>query len=172
MKRLVYYSLIAGVIVIGYLFANSLANILAANAMPVPQETLHQERIYAYRDWQSIGVQLHANETVEIRAQGEWLYTPGDYHGPAGHPRYPAPSFYPIADVPGGVLIGKVGETGTPFVIGDYTTVADYMWEARAAADPVGFLYLRINDDILSDNRGSVAVAVTVNQVGEYASGQ
>ena len=167
MKRLIYYCIVGGVMLIGYLFANSLAGILVARATPVRQEALHQERIYAYRDWQSIGVQLHANETVEIRAQGEWLYTPGEYHGPAGHPRYPAPSFYPIADVPGGVLIGKVGETGTPFVVGDYTTVADYLWQERGATEPGGLLYLRINDDILSDNKGAVAIQVTVLESAE-----
>lgn len=164
MKRLIDYSVISGVVVIGYLLATTLAGVLAVNALPVAQETLHQQKIYAYRDWQSVGVQLHANETAEIRATGEWLYTPGESHGPAGHPRYPAPHFYPVADVPGGVLIGKIGESGAPFVVGHYTIVSNSRGQARAEEPAGGLLYLRINDDILSDNKGSVVVDVTVRQ--------
>lgn len=165
MKRLIYYSIVVGVVVIGYLLANTLAGILAANATPVAQETLHQQKIYAYRDWQSIGVQVHEDEMVEIRAEGEWLYTPGEYHGPEGHPRYPAPSFYPVSDVPGGVLIGKIGEAGAPFVVGNRTVISAYDWRSGSAHQAGDFLYLRINDDILSDNKGAVVVAVTVNKV-------
>lgn len=158
MKRLIYYSMVVGIVVVCYLLADSLAGVLAVNTLPVAQDTLHQQKIYAYRDWQSVGVQVHANEAVAIRAEGEWLYTPGEYHGPEGHPRYPAPSFYPIAGVPGGILIGKIGETGTPFVVGSYTEqpVRDLPED--------GLLYLRINDDLLSDNKGSVVIDITVNE--------
>ncbi|MEZ4725658.1 MAG: hypothetical protein R3E79_00830 [Caldilineaceae bacterium] len=161
MKRLIYYSIVVGVVVIGYLLADSLAAILAANAVPVAQDTLHQQKIYAYRDWQSVGVQVHPGETVEIQAEGEWLYTPGDYHGPKGHPRYAAPNFYPIANVPSGILIGRIGETGEPFPVGSHT------WYATRGNQEQGPLYLRINDDILSDNKGAVVVDVTVTQVAE-----
>lgn len=169
MKRLISYTILASLLVIGYLLANTLASVLAANALPVAQETLHQQKIYAYREWQSVGVQVHEDEAVVIEASGEWLYTPGDYHGPAGHPRYPAPDFYPIPGAPGGILIGKIGATGTPFIVGDGTTVSAYAWQARDGLQISGFLYLRINDDILSDNKGAVVVAVTVNKaVDEY----
>ena len=169
MKRLISYTILASLVVIGYLLADTLAGLLAANALPVAQETLHQQKIYAYRDWQSVGVQVHEDEVVELQASGAWLYTPGDYHGPEGHPRYPAPDFYPIAGVPGGILIGKIGETGTPFIVGNGTTVSAYEWQAREGEQMSGFLYLRINDDILSDNKGAVVVAVTVNKiVDEY----
>lgn len=167
MKRSIYYSMTAGVVVICYLLANTLAGLLVANAAPVAQETLHQQKIYAYRDWQSVGVQVHEDETVEIAASGEWLYTPGDYHGPEGHPRYPAPDFYPIAGVPGGILIGKIGETGIPFIVGQGTFVSAYEWQARDGIQNSGLLYLRINDDILSDNKGSVVVAVTVTKADD-----
>ena len=91
---------------------------------PVRQETLAQPRVFAYRGWQSIGVQLNEGDFVTIRARGEWLYTPGEYHGPEGHARFPAPSFYPLSNpggyerthaVPGGVLIGRMeGRTSVP----------------------------------------------------------
>lgn len=167
MKRLISYTILASLVFIGYLLANTLAGVLAANALPVAQESLHQQKIYAYRDWQSVGVQIHEDEMVAIQASGEWLYTPGEYHGPEGHPRYAAPDFYPIAGAPGGILIGKIGETGMPFIVGQGTSVSAYEWQAREGIQNSGLLYLRINDDILSDNKGSVVVAFTVTKADD-----
>ncbi|MEW5721429.1 MAG: hypothetical protein AB1817_22570 [Chloroflexota bacterium] len=105
--------------------------------------------IYAYRDWQSTGFSVKPEQRVSIRARGQWLYTPGEWHGPEGHARYRAPSFYPLPNLPGGALIGKIGESGKPFLVGNARTL-------RASSE--GMLYLRINDDILSDNEGQVEV--------------
>ncbi len=113
------------------------------------------KKIYAYRDWQSTGVRIDQGDRVEIQAQGEWLYTPDEYHGPAGHPRFPAPSFYPVYSGSGGALIGRIGETGGRFVVGE---------RINMQATQHGILYLRINDDILSDNDGWVAVRIDVTQ--------
>jgi hypothetical protein len=55
--------------------------------------------------------------------------------------------------VPGGLLIGRIGQNGAPFWVGKGTTV-----QAQEAGD----LYLRINDDILSDNDGWVETQVWV----------
>lgn len=120
---------------------------------PHRQRDLSQPRIYAYRDWQSVGVQLSPGDIVRLRAEGTWLYTPGEYHGPEGHHEYPAPDTYPINGVPGGVLLARVGEDGYPFVVGRGGTFV---------ADREGFLFLRINDDILSDNEGYVTVEFEV----------
>lgn len=130
------------------------AGVLLRNGLgPLRQEGLAQPRIYAYRDWQSVGVMLHSGDRVYIRARGTWLYTPGEYHGPEGHARYRAPNTYPIPAIPGGILLGRVGEEGRPFVIGK---------GGVTVADREGLLYLRINDDILSDNVGYVEVELTV----------
>ena len=133
---------------------------LAARAVmrPVQHETLTHPRIYAYRDWQSVGLYLHAGDTLYIRAQGSWLYTPGEFHGPEGHARYQAPSFYPLPGVRGGALIGRIGETGAPFYVGK---------RATRYVDRDGMLYLRIDDDILSDNEGYVTVEIHVSHVKE-----
>jgi hypothetical protein len=136
---------------------------------PLRQETLAQSRIFAYRGWQSTGVRVAEGDAVTIRAWGEWLYTPGEYHGPEGHARYPAPSFYPLPyiqgamgpGVAGGVLIGRIGERGAPFLVGKRAIVH--------ASEP-GILYLRINDDILSDNEGWVEVEVSVETPEEVSS--
>jgi hypothetical protein len=121
--------------------------------MPQQQTALVRPRIFAYRDWQSTSVQVKPEQIIHINAKGRWLYTPDEYHGPEGHARYPSPSFYPIPNVPGGVLIGKIGMQGQPFVVGKSTVV----W----ATEP-GTLYLRINDDRLGDNDGWVDVEIEV----------
>ena len=120
---------------------------------PTLQETMAHTQIYAYRGWQSTGIRLAANESVEIKASGEWLYTPGEWHGANGHKRYPAPSFYPLSDVPGGVLLARVGDDGSPQWIGERGTI----W-----ANEGGMLYFRINDDLLGDNQGSLELSIEV----------
>lgn len=117
------------------------------------QEDLGRTRVFAYRGWQSVGVRLNAGDRVEISAGGEWLYTPDEVHGPEGHARYPAPSYYPLSNAPGGVLVGRIGENGAPFLVGRGT------WREVQQA---GMLYLRINDDLLGDNWGWVEVDVEV----------
>ena len=113
------------------------------------------KRIYAYRDWQSTGVRVDQGDLVEIEAEGEWLYTPDEFHGPGGHPVFPAASFYPISSGSGGSLIGRIGEEGYRFIVGERVDMQ---------APQKGILYLRINDDILSDNDGWVAVRIDVTE--------
>lgn len=125
---------------------------------PVRQEALHEERIYAYRSWQSTGMKVLSGDLLDIRASGSWSYTPGEYHGPEGHAHYSSPSYYPVGGVPGGTLLGRVGAQGPPFVVGKHTI-------HRTTAE--GMLYLRINDDILSDNDGYVAVEIAVTPEAE-----
>jgi hypothetical protein len=126
---------------------------LSADPPTVNARDLAPIEIFAYRDWQSTNVKVAQGDGVQIRASGEWLYTPGEWNGPEGHPRYPAPGFYPVPGVRGGALIGKIGESGDTFYVG-----AGYSFRARQA----GQLYLRIDDDILSDNKGKVRVQVSV----------
>ena len=123
----------------------------------VDHESLNQVRVYAYRDWQSTGVRVRQGDLLTVEAEGEWTYTPGEVHGPEGHPIYLAPRFYPLPSVPGGVLIGRIGEEGSNvFHVGR-------LMRRRAETD--GFLYLRIDDDILSDNEGYVTVEVEIRSV-------
>jgi hypothetical protein len=121
--------------------------------MPLFQEEMAQTRIFAYRGWQSTGVRLEAGETALIRAKGEWLYTPGEWHDANGHKRFPAPSFYPMTGVAGGVLLGRVGDDGPIQWVGR---------RGRVYTSDGGMLYLRINDDILSDNEGALDISIEV----------
>ena len=127
----------------------------APRALTVSQRhgDLIAKQIYAYRDWQSTGLRIDQGDRIQIEAEGEWLYTPDEYHGPAGHPRFPAPSFYPVSSGSGGALIGRIGETGGRFVVGE---------RLNMQATQHGILYLRINDDFLSDNDGWVAVRIDI----------
>lgn len=121
---------------------------------PQPQEALLVNRVYAYRGWQSTGVQLHTGDWYILRAKGTWLYSPfAGPNGPEGHRRYRAPGFYPLPGVGGGALIGRVGEDGAPFYVG--SSMSD-------RAERNGLLYVRIDDDLLGDNSGSLTIEVTV----------
>jgi hypothetical protein len=132
----------------------------------VEHSALTDIRIYAYRDWQSTGLRVQPGDVLILEARGSWLYTPDEYHGPEGHPHYRAPDFYPLPGVPGGALIGRIGEEGKPRYVGDSTH-----WRVQTG----GMLYLRIDDDILSDNEGFVNVDIQLDaeqppdQTGAYA---
>lgn len=127
---------------------------LTGNPGPYQAADLREERVYAYRNWQSTGVYLHPGDVFTVRAGGEWSYTPDEFNGPGGHSRYLAPDFYPIPNVRGGCLIGRIGEEGQVFYVGDHLS---------RPVNAEGLLFLRINDDILSDNVGWVVVEVTVS---------
>lgn len=126
---------------------------LRSSVAPLSQHELSQPRIYAYRDWQSVGVQLEPGDRIYVRARGTWLYTPEEYHGPEGHHEYRAPNTYPVPSIAGGILLGRFGETGRVFPLGRGGTFT---------ADGSGRLYFRINDDMLSDNEGYVTVEVEI----------
>ena len=129
----------------------------------VKQEDLAIPQVWAYRHWQRIGARVQSGQTLRIRAQGSWSYTPGEFHGPAGHPTYSAPTFYPVPHTRGGVLLGRVGEKGQPIVVGAATTIQ---------SEVNGPLFLQINDDILSDNEGSLEIIVEVLTTTEEDSGE
>ena len=124
----------------------------------VEHASLDSIQIFAYRDWQSTGLRVQENDSLTIEAQGAWMYTPGELHGPQGHRRYVSPAFYPLPGVPGGALIGRIGEGGELFYVGE---------RLRWRAERDGLLYLRIDDDILSDNEGYVTVEVQISPAEE-----
>jgi hypothetical protein len=121
---------------------------------PQAQDALIVNRIYAYRGWQSTGIQLHQGDWYTIHAEGTWTYSPfAGPNGPEGHRRFLAPGFYPLPGVRGGSLIGRVGEDGPAFYVGRGMS---------GRVERNGLLYLRIDDDLLGDNVGNVTIQVTV----------
>lgn len=153
MIRRLFLAWAGGVLLLGGVYLTAVSAL-----SPIRQETMAQHRVFAYRGWQSLGIRLQPEDRVTLRARGEWLYTPGEYHGPEGHARYPAPAFYPLPHVAGGALIGRIGESGEPFLVGKHTSIY---------APAGGMLYLRIDDDILTDNEGWVDVQVDVQPAAE-----
>jgi hypothetical protein len=131
----------------------AVAWIVSHNIRPQNAESLSRPKIYAYKDWQSVGLQVDPGDRIDIRAEGQWLYTPGEYHGPEGHRFYLAPDTYPINAAAGGILLGRIGENGPLFLVGKGRTIY---------ASESGMLYFRINDDILSDNEGFVSLELEV----------
>jgi hypothetical protein len=131
---------------------------------PITRQVLSEQKVYAYRGWQSTGYTVSPGDQITIQANGNWLYSPvADFHGPEGHRVYRAPSFYPVPGVNGGALIGKVGESGTPFYIGRYGGYGGY-YRGYSSDDwqEMGTLYLRINDDLLGDNKGFVTARLEI----------
>ena len=119
---------------------------------PEPHSALLTHTVYAYRQWQSTGVELNVGDQFRLRANGKWEYSPiVGLNGPRGG--RPAVDSYPLPQVLGGALLGRIGETGAPFYVGAST---------RRFADSRGTLYLRINDDLLGDNVGTLDVDIEV----------
>ena len=129
---------------------------------PITREAFGERRIYAYRGWQSTDYTVQPGDLLTIRADGEWMYSPeAGFHGPAGHPVYRAPAFYPLPAVGGGALVGRIGESGVSFYVGKYHNHAGFMREDRQETGP---LYLRIDDDLLGDNKGYVTVWIEITE--------
>jgi hypothetical protein len=108
--------------------------------------------VYAYRQWQSTGLYLETGDQVRLTASGQWSYSPVvGLHGPEG--ALPAPDYYPLPRVRGGALLARLGEAGNVFYVGPGLTFQ---------AHDSGFLYLRINDDLLGDNMGKLTLKIEV----------
>jgi hypothetical protein len=109
------------------------------------------------RDWTDTGIDLLEGDTFRITAEGTINYTSSSTCGPEGGPR----SFrdlirvLPVNDVGRGALIGKLGEGGVvrAFYVGKSNELV---------AERKGRLFLGVNDDDYSNNRGSFKVKVEI----------
>jgi hypothetical protein len=114
--------------------------------------------IFANAVWQDTGLQVNAGDLVAIQySSGSWTTWSGTHPlvdgggnvglGDPKNPNHPVPGAFP------GVLIAKIGE-GIPREIGNRK-------EFRSCDS--GYLFLQMNDDILSDNKGSIVVGISVS---------
>jgi hypothetical protein len=85
-------------------------------------------------------------------ATGEVRWGPGRRDGAAGERDSPSNQNRPMPDRPAASLIGKIGENGDPFFIGNATDAI----RVRSG----GRLFLGINDDFLDDYSGSLRVVI------------
>jgi hypothetical protein len=114
------------------------------------QPGIGQIRVPGKSDWVSTGLNVRQGQRIEIRSSGEVQLSSesGNIARPAGSVKG---SYTPGAPLPNalmGALIGRVGNSA-PFGIGD---------QSSFSAPASGLLFLRVNDDGLSDNSGEFVV--------------
>jgi hypothetical protein len=102
--------------------------------------------------WTDSGITVNAGDRVMFQASGSIMY--GRSEGQTATPDGGGErrSNYPDPSVPVGALIGKVGNNGTPFAIGN---------QRQALSMPAsGRLFLGVNDNERGDNSGAFSVLV------------
>jgi hypothetical protein len=122
--------------------------------------TTHKEsegtlfEVDAKKDWQDTGIYVNPDDNITIvHVGGSWENSnegqnPFDANGNRNSP----PTDYRKHDhAYGGSLIGKIGEEGSPFLVG--------RWSEFNAEDE-GNLFLSMNDNILNDNDGIITVQI------------
>ena len=139
---------------------NAPALALPATAVPAPAGTAGQTqnqaggvRVHANVAWNDTGITLKSGDMVTFRTTGQVNFgeSAGQTAGPDGNPAAHSGS-YPIAALPAGALIGRVGSSA-PFGIG--SNAAPIRMPAK------GRLLLGVNDNEINDNGGYFSVVVT-----------
>ena len=103
--------------------------------------------------WVDTGIEVRSGQRVYFEAEGQVRWGSDRRDGPGGEERSPYNAGRPMPRRPAAALIGKVGEGSTdPFFIGDD--------RGPIRLQNSGHLYLGINDDVLTDNRGNFRVVV------------
>lgn len=111
--------------------------------------------VHANRQWTDTGITVRAGDVIRFDPTGVIQWGPGRQDGPGGEVNSPYNRNRPMANQPGGALIGRIGTgTGT----GDMFYVGADRGTFRARTS--GRLYLGVNDDYLQDNSGSFRVIV------------
>lgn len=112
-----------------------------------------QVNVSAREAWTDTGVEVRGGQQISFRADGEVRWGPNRRDGAAGERNSPRNVARPLPDRPAAALIGRVGENGDPFFIGDDQSALRMRGSGR--------LYLGINDDFFGDNTGSLRVVVS-----------
>lgn len=102
--------------------------------------------------WTRTSIELRDGQEVWFDSRGEVRWGPGRKDGPGGESGSPRNPARPIPSRPGAALIGKIGESGDPFFIGNE--------RGPIRVRGRGILFLGINDDYLQDNGGAFRVIV------------
>ena len=122
-------------------------------------------QVQARAPWQGTGVQVNGQSwQLAVCTGGQWTANPGTgMVGAAGHPGLTAKPGYTLPGQAEGALIGRIGPSGAPFLVGN---------QAQLPRGQQGELQLCINDDLagrygagLSDNQGSLSVEVRFGSV-------
>lgn len=122
-------------------------------------------QVQARDPWQGTGVQVNGQSwQLAVCTGGQWTANPGTgMVGAAGHPGLTAKPGYTLPGQAEGALIGRIGTSGAPFLVGN---------QAQLPRGQQAELQLCINDDLagrygagLSDNQGSLSVEVRFGSV-------
>jgi len=112
-----------------------------------------QVNISALDPWTNTGVDVRTGQEIYFKASGEVRWGPNRRDGAGGERNSPRNLNRPLPDRAAAALIGRIGELGDPFFIGDDPGP----FRARTS----GRLFLGINDDVFGDNSGSLRVVVS-----------
>lgn len=106
------------------------------------------------QSWTDTGIDVVLGKKVAIKATGEVFANATVSGGPDGVPGHPEWAKYNVVpDAQHVALIGKIGEDGTPFLVG-----ADTSFVVRVD----GRLFLGPNDKDTRNNRGEFVATITV----------
>jgi hypothetical protein len=109
--------------------------------------------VMARTAWTDSGVDVRPGQEIYFTATGEVRWGPGRRDGAAGERGSPRNQNRPMPERNAAALIGKIGENGDPFFIGNLTEAIRVRGGGR--------LYLGINDDFLEDNTGTLRVVIS-----------
>ena len=112
-----------------------------------------QVNVTARQAWTDTGVDVRGGQQIYFKADGEVRWGPNRRDGAAGERNSPRNAGRPLPDRPAAALIGRIGENGDPFFIGDEQSALRMRGSGR--------LYLGINDDFFGDNTGNLRVVVS-----------
>ena len=109
--------------------------------------------VSARQAWTPTGLTVRRGEILTFNATGE-IQLSGDVNDVAASTGSKSGRYAPNAPLPrtlAGALIGRIGTTGTPFGLGNQSTIT---------APASGELFLGINDDSFEDNTGELRVEI------------
>jgi hypothetical protein len=109
--------------------------------------------VTAREAWTDTGIEIRAGQQIYFSASGETRWGPNRRDGAAGERNSPVNRGRPLPERPAAALIGRIGDGNDIFFIGDDPGP----FRARSS----GRLHLGINDDVLTDNTGSLRVTVS-----------
>jgi hypothetical protein len=109
--------------------------------------------VTAREAWTDTGIDVRAGQSIYFAASGETRWGPGRRDGAEGERNSPVNQGRPLPERAAASLIGRIGDGNDVFFIGGDPGP----FRARAS----GRLYLGINDDVLTDNSGSLRVTVS-----------
>ena len=107
--------------------------------------------VTAREPWTDTGVDVRAGQAIYFEASGETRWGANRRDGAAGERNSPRNANRPLPDRPAAALLGRIG--------GDIIFIGDDQGPYRARSS--GRLYLGINDDVFTDNTGSLRVKVS-----------